>query len=350
MQRATILDVAEKAGVSKSTVSRVLRGEGLVSADAVQRVQRAVQELGYHANAIAGGLRTRRTFAIALVIPDISNPFFPEIIRGAQNTADARGYSVMLGNTDWLERRERDFLSLSRRNRVDGILINPVSISAHDLKQIGCPTVVLGDREVYRDFDIVGSDTRHGLTLAVEHLAQLGHTDIAVMCGPSGNPAALKRLSGCKEALASCSLSLHSEHVAFVDFSSDGGYEGTMRLLHTSPRPTAIMCGNDLIALGALHAIQDEGLSTPDDVAVTGIDNIDASAVTCPPLTTIAKPKTRIGEKAAALLIDRIEGKVVGPPRLVLLPTELIIRGSTDSSFVRRTPVAPTSPRSYASG
>lgn len=350
MERATILHVAEKAGVSKSTVSRVLRGEGLVSPDAVQRVGLAVQELGYHKNAIAGGLRTRRTFTIALVIPDISNPFFPEIVRGAQKTADARGYSVLLGNTDWLERRERDFLSLSRRNRVDGILINPVSISAHDLNQIGCPMVVLGDREIYHDFDIVGSDTRHGLYVAVEHLVRLGHQNIAVICGPEGNPAAMKRLSGCREALASFGLSLSAEQIAFVEFSSDGGYDGARRVLRTSPPPTAIICGNDLIALGVLDAIQDLGLDVPGDVAVTGMDNIDVASVTCPPLTTIAKPKARIGEEAAALLIDRIEGKVVGPPQLRLLPTELIVRGSTDMSYTRSRRPAPAGQTTLAAG
>ncbi len=329
MPPLTILDVADKAGVSKSTVSRVLRNSDDVSEETRARVLAAVAELHFQPNMLAGGLRTRRTFSIALIIPDIANPFFPEVVRGAQKTADARGYTVILANTDWLERRERDFIALARRNRVEGVLINPASISARELKQAGCPVVVLGSREGYRDFDIVGSDTRGGLQLAADHLVSLGHRRIALICGPKDNPAATKRLAIFREVIAAHALAISDEAIAFADFSQEGGYEAAKRLLQLRLPPTAVICGNDLIAFGALTCLHDHGVRIPQDMAVVGIDNIDAAAVTHPPLTTVAKPKFRIGEEAAALLIDRIEAKETSPPQIRLLPTELIVRGST---------------------
>jgi len=325
----TILDVADKAGVSKSTVSRVLRNDGDVSDETRARVLAAVAELRFQPNMLAGGLRTRRTFSIALIIPDIANPFFPEIVRGAQHTADARGYTVLFANTDWLERRERDFIALARRNRVEGILINPAGIPARDLKHAGCPVVILGSREGYQDFDIVGSDTRAGLSAAIDHLAGQGHTRIALVCGPQSNPAARKRLAFFQESMAAHRLPVDDQAIIYAEFSQAGGRAAAGHLLTLSPRPTAVVCGNDLIAIGVLAALRDHGLHVPRDMAVVGIDNIDASAVTYPPLTTIDKPKVRIGEEAAALLIDRIEGKEVGPPQHRLLPTQLVVRGST---------------------
>jgi LacI family transcriptional regulator len=325
----TILDVADKAGVSKSTVSRVLRNSGDVSAETRARVLAAVAELHFQPNMLAGGLRTRRTFSIALIIPDIANPFFPEVARGAQRVADNRGYTVLFANTDWLERRERDFITLARRNRVEGILINPAGISAKELAHVGCPIVILGTREAYREFDTVGSDMGKALQMAVEHLATLGHTRIALICGPRGNPAAVKRLLSFREAMAAHQLPVSDDAIAYCDFSQAGGYSATESLLQVRPRPTAIVCGNDLIAFGVLARLRDHSLRIPQDMAVVGIDGIDAAAVTHPPLTTVAKPKFRLGEEAATLLIDRIEGKETGPPQLRLLPTELIVRGST---------------------
>jgi LacI family transcriptional regulator len=331
VRHATIHDVAKTSGFSKSTVSRVLRGSDEISEEARQSVLKAVHDLGYQPNMLAGGLRTRRTYSIALIIPDISNPFFPDIARGAQMVADKRGYTVFFANTDWLERREHDFLALARRNRVEGILMNPVGAPSPELKHVGCPVVILGDRDGYGEFDIIGSDTAAGLLLAIDHLVGHGHRRIALICGPQGNPAAAKRLAAFRTALAQHTLSVPDEMVGYAEFSQAGGREAAHTLVHQASRPTAIVCGNDLLALGALAGIRDVGLRVPEDVAVVGIDNIDASAVTYPPLTTVAKPKFRIGEEAATLLLDRIEGKEAGPPHRRLLSTELIVRGSSVS-------------------
>ena len=337
MPPLTILDVADRAGVSKSTVSRVLCNRGDVSEETKARVLAAVAELRFQPNMLAGGLRTRRTFSIALIIPDIANPFFPEIARGAQTVADDRGYTVLFANTDWMERRERDFIALARRNRVEGILINPAGISARELKHIGCPVVILGSRQNYLDFDTVGSDTRAAVHLGVDHLVGLGHTRIALIGGPRNNPAAVKRLNSFRERMSAHQLAVINDFIAFAGFSQAGGCAAAAQLVRLSPRPTAIVCGNDLVAIGALAGLRNHGLRIPDDIAVVGIDDIEASAVTNPPLTTVAKPKFRLGQEAAALLIDRIEGREAGPPQLRLLPIELIVRGST----VRTGDVAP---------
>jgi LacI family transcriptional regulator len=325
----TILDVADKAGVSKSTVSRVLRDGGDVSEETRARVRAAVAELHFQPNMLAGGLRTRRTFSIALIIPDIANPFYPEIARGVQTVADERGYTVLFANTDRMERRERDFIALARRNRVEGILITPAGMLAKELKHVGCPVVILGSSQEYRDFDMVGSDTRAAVHLAVDHLVGLGHTRIALVCGLQNSRSAAKRLDSFRERMSTHQIPVLNAFVTFAEYSQAGGCSATARLIQLSPRPTAIICGNDLIAIGVLAGLRDHGLRVPEDVAVVGIDNIEAAAVTNPPLTTVAKLKARLGEEAATLLIDRIEGKEAGPPQMRLLPIELIVRGST---------------------
>ncbi len=344
MRHATIVDVAKQSGFSKSTVSRVLRGSSEISEEARQSVLDAVRELGYQPNMLAGGLRTRRTYSIALIIPDIANPFFPEIARGAQKAADPGGYSILLANSDWSERRELEFLALARRNRLDGILINPASVSAQALHQVGCPVVILGSRDAYSAFDSVGSDTPAALRQVVDHLVGLGHRRVAIICGPADNPAAHKREAAFREHMAAHGLQVSDDVVAYDEFSQSGGSAATRRLIQLPVRPTALVCGNDLLAIGALAALHEAGLSIPGDVAVVGIDNIDASAVTHPPLTTVDKPKFRMGEEAAGLLIARIEGKQSGPPQHRLLPTALVVRGSTVSQ--ERAPRVPSPEKS----
>lgn len=324
----TIIDVAKKAGVSKSTVSRVLRDGGDVSPEARARVQRVVQKLGYQPSILAGGLRSRRSYSLGLIIPDIANPFFPEIARGVQKIADERGYTVLLANSDWLEQRERKFLDLARRYHLDGLLINPAHISPHELQRLGCPVVVIGSRDAYEAFDCVGSDTSSAMRQAVEHLVELGHRRIALVPGPKDNAATDKRLAAFHEHTIAFGLQSNARTILYAEFTQDGGRRAAQQFMQRSPRPTAVICGNDLIALGMLSPLRAAGLRVPEEVSIVGIDNIDATSVANPPLTTIAKNKPRLGEEAAALLIDRIEGRATGPARHVLLPTELVSRES----------------------
>src|SRR5712692_3434379 len=183
-RRPTIIDVAALAGVSKTTVARVINGElDLVRDGTRERVLKAVQELGYERNAIASSLRSDRTFIIALSIPDITNPFWPEIARGVQDTVEAWGYTVVLLNNDWDAARERKHLQMTYRNQFDGLIINPTGTSNADLVALHIPVVVLGSGDTFPDFDAVGSDTKQAADTALSYLLSLGHTRIGLIAG-----------------------------------------------------------------------------------------------------------------------------------------------------------------------
>ena len=327
-KRVTIVDVASKSGVSKSTVSRVLRGDGDVSEGVRLKVMRAAKRMNYQPSVFARSLRSQRSHAIGLIIPDIANPFFPEVVRGIQNTVDERGYTVLLANSDWHVERERKYLDFARRYHLDGIIINPVSISPAELKNSGCPVVVIGSRAAYGVFDTVASDTQGGIACAVDHLRAQGHRDIALIAGPAGNPGATVRARAYRETIAAHGLTPRDERILWFDFTREGGQAASRALAALAPRPTAVVCGNDLIAIGILAGLREAGLDVPRDMSVIGIDDIDAAAMTFPPLTSVSKDKTRLGVRAAALLIDRIEGKMPDSPARERLDTTLIERSS----------------------
>lgn len=327
-KRITILDIARQTGLSKSTVSRALGGDGDVSADAQERVTAAAKRLNYTPSVVARSLRSQRSHALGLIIPDIANPFFPEVVRGAQDVADARGYTVVLANSDWQVARERRYLDFARRYHLDGLIINPVAIPAAELRRVGCPIVVIGSHAAYEGFDRVASNTRGSIATAIDNLIARGHRRIALAAGPQGTPAAELRVRAFRDALAAHGLPASDAPIAHADFSREGGAEAAQRLFVARPRPTAVVCGNDLIALGALGACRDAGVRVPEDLSLIGIDNIEASATTYPPLTTVGKDKRRLGQRAAELLIDRIEGKLPPDPIRETLATTLIERSS----------------------
>ena len=195
-RRPTIIDVARVAGVSKSTVSRVIRGnDSLVREKTREKVLQAVEEIGYERNAVAGSLRTNRTFTIALIIPDIANPFWPEVARGVQDVLAPQGYALVLACSDWHRQRELEYLAMSRRNRFDGIMINPAGLTNNDLKRAGMPVVILGLGSGSFEFDAVGSDSYTGTTIALEYLVGLGHHRIGLISGQSNRMARSSRLA-----------------------------------------------------------------------------------------------------------------------------------------------------------
>ena len=327
-KRVTIVDVASKSGVSKSTVSRVLRGDGDVSEAVRLKVTRAAKRMNYQPSVLARSLRSQRSHAIGLIIPDIANPFFPDVVRGIQNTADERGYTVLLANSDWHIDRERKYLDFARRYHLDGIIINPVSISPADLKKSGCPVVVIGSRAAYGVFDTVASDTLGGVARAVDHLVSRGHRDLALIAGPTSNPGAAVRARAFRESIAANGLAANEARIVWFDFTREGGLAASRALAASAPRPTAVVCGNDLIAIGVLAGLREAGIDVPRDISVIGMDDIDAAAMTFPPLTSVSKDKTQLGVRAAALLIDRIEGKLPDSPARERLGTTLIERCS----------------------
>lgn len=326
----TIIDVASEAGVSKSTVSRVLRGDGSsVREETRDKVWAAVKRLGYEHNAVASSLRTNRTYTVMLAIPDITNPFWPEVARGVQDAVEAHGYAVVLSNSDWDVERERRFLRLAGRNRFDAIAINPTGVTSAELHATRIPTVILGVREDYRDFDMVGSDSYGGTIQALEHLYGLGHRRIALIRGRHRGARGRARLAAYEEFLTDHDLPHDPALSVEGPFDLAGGAEAMRTLLALKDPPTGVLAANDILAIGAMQAAHQASLDIPADLSIVGMDDIYSASTTNPPLTTLAKAKYEIGRQAARFLLDRMEGKAPAVPRRQVIACRLIERSST---------------------
>ncbi len=329
-KQPTIKDVARLAGVSKTTVGRVINGEDQSVAEATrERVLAAIAMLGYERNIVASSLRTDQTLMVALSIPDITNPFWPEVARGVQDACEAQGYTVALLNSDWDARREIAHLQTVRRNRFDGLLINPIRITNAELRALKTPAVLLGSGEAFPDFDSVGSDSAGAVTTALEHLIALGHTRIGLIAGISQRDRPDTRYHGYVEMLLRHGLPFDENLIVRCPYSQAGGVEAMHRLLSLAHPPTAVLAGNDILAIGALIAAREAGLIVPRDVSIIGIDDIQAASTTSPPLTTVAKPKYDIGVQAANLLLARIQGSGPEGPCHLWLRGELRVRETT---------------------
>jgi LacI family transcriptional regulator len=335
-RRPTIIDVARIAGVSKATVARVVSGQDVpVRETTRERVLRAVEELGYERNAIAGSLRTDQTFMVALCIPDITNPFWPEVARGVQDTIEREGYATVTVNSDWNAGREQNYLRMVRRNRFDGLIINPMAASSQSLHELGVPVVILGSGDNHPDFDSVGSDTESAAQAALDHLLALGHRRIALIAGRSQRRREFARYESYRAFHRRHRLPLDPELVIECDFSDTGGYTALESLLRLSEPPTAVFAANDVLAIGALKAAQAMHKRVPDDISIIGMDDIYSAATTSPALTTVAKPKVDIGVQAANLLLMRLNDSQAGPPQHLRLPCTLIQRASTSPPHPR---------------
>ncbi len=330
----TIRDVAEKAGVSITTVSHVINESRFVSDAAMRRVRRAMKELNYRPNAVARSLRRKYTHTLGLVLPDISNPFFAEVARGIETYAFQHGYTVIFGSSDDDLKQEHAYLRVFIEKQVDGIIYVAAGESAQNIQPLlgrHLPLVVV-DRDFKKvEADYVVADNRRGGYLATSHLIELGHRVIACIAGPSTVTPSAERVTGYRDALDEHSLPFDSRLIRRGDFGAASGFEATRYFLsRRGPnRPTAIFACNDMMALGALGALHQAGQHVPDDVAVIGFDDIVLASYTAPPLTTIQQPKYEMGELAAKILIDRIQSDEAHEPQRHLLPTKLIVRAST---------------------
>ncbi|MGA2765351.1 MAG: LacI family DNA-binding transcriptional regulator [Spirochaetia bacterium] len=326
-------DVAAAAGVSPSTVSYVLNdGPRGVSEEIKERVWKAVRELGYHPNAIARSLRTSRVGMVGLMVPDISNPFFAGLSRGAQDVAKERGYFVVVCNTDGRLDQEVSLMRSLYEHRMEGMIIDPVEAVQEDLKFLldrKVPVVLSGlDREG-AVVDCVGVDDTEAACDAVGHLLELGHTDIALITGPLKQRRMNHRPDGYRKALSERGIPWRQELVANGEYTQISGYECARELSARSVKFTAVFAANDLMAIGAMAAFQEMGRRVPEDVAIIGFDNIPESSVATPRLSTVDNPHYTQGRVAAEMLFERISGELSADPRAVVLPHRLIIRGST---------------------
>ena len=328
----TINDVAERAGVSKGTVSKYLnvRSGYAVSAASRSKIEDAIRELNYRPSAIARSLTRGATLNIGLVIADIKNPFFPDLVASVQEVLEERGYKVLLSSSGRDTGREVDIIRSMTEHRVDGLMLASVQGGVEELRfleRIGVPCVLASRDLPELIWDTVVVDNLRGAQLAVKHLRDLGHTRIGyVGSDPSVKPFA-DRLQGFKEATAD----LPETAIVLEGGMMEDGRRGTHELLSRSPRPTALHYANDQMALGGFVACEELALRVPWDVSIVGYDNISAGSLPGIGLTTVDSAAASVGAKAAAMLFERIGGLTNDdqPPRLAHEPTRLILRTST---------------------
>lgn len=326
----TIRQIAEHAGVSLGTASNVLNGSIAVRESLRLRVQQAVVELGYEPSHLARGLNRNSMDLLGMIIPDITNPFFPGVVRGAEDLAYQHGQRLVLCNTDNDATKEISYLSDLRSFRSSGTLIIP-SLETRILASLrpqDAPVVFVARAPDGWNGDSVVADNERGGFEAGEHLVRLGHRRIGVITGRLFLNTALARLQGFRRALDQAGIRITPECIQEARFNSDSGHAAAMRLLDLLPRPTAIFAANDLVAIGALLAIRERGLRCPEDVSLVGFDNLEIASYLNPSLTTIHESSYHMGSAACQLLLERIE-QPEGPARQIVLPIELRVRNST---------------------
>lgn len=314
------------------TVSRVINQSGYASPDVRTRVQAAIDELGYLPNTLARSLRIRKTNTLALILTDITNPFFTTLARGVEDAANAAGYTVLFGNTDESEEKEMRYLDVILQKRVDGILLVPAGgsiLPVEHIRQVGTPLVVLDRRIPGEVVDVVRCDTEDGAYRLTRLLLGMGHRQVVMLTGPAQVSTAEDRAVGFRRAMRDAGIA--APQVNYGSFTLDSGYAMADEALSLYPRPTALIAGNNFIAIGALKAIHAAGFEIPDDVALAGFDDLPASMVVEPFLTVAAQPAYEMGRQAAELLIKRLSGAATEPPLEILLPVELVVRASSGS-------------------
>ncbi len=324
----TILDVARKANVSKSLVSMVIRGEDGVSSKNREGVLKAIEELNYRPNAIARSLVERRTRILGVMISDLRNPFFGDVVSGIQTRAEELGYRVLFNTGDRVPKLEEAAIESLLELRVDGLILAAPQVDDAIIERACCvlPVVVLNRDTSATCSDSVTNDNIAGASLAIEHLAALGHTRIAHIDGGNGAGACVRR-EGYLRAMQQLGL---GDNILTVEgaFTENGGYRGASELLKSSPLPTAIFAANDISAIGALRALEEAGLHTPADVSVVGYDNTSLAALHQISLTSVHQFGADNGRLGVECLIERIEGKRSTPRHEVHAPT-LVVRSST---------------------
>lgn len=332
MQRpASLVEVARRAKVSISTVSRTINQTGKISAATQDRVRRVMHDLGYKPNRVARRLRAGgKCHLLGLIIPNIQNPFFADLARGVEDIAYRNSFAVLLCNYDEDSDKERFYLDVMQQESVDGVILPPVH--EHDpavlrFAESGIPVVCV-DRAL-ADFalDKVEIDNRRGAFEAMTHLLARGHRRIGVIAGPADSSTGRERLAGCHDALTRAGLTLSSELVRYGDYKQESGLRLTNELLTLPEPPTALFVANNLMTVGALEAVFARGLRIPQQIALVGFDDLPLAAVFNPPLTVVRQPAYEVGRSAAELLFRRLE-EPGRPATSIKLAPELVLRGS----------------------
>jgi DNA-binding LacI/PurR family transcriptional regulator len=329
---ANMQEIAKMAGVSLGTVSHVLNNTAKVREPTRKRVLEAVQAAGYQPSQLARGLRRDKTNMIGMIIPDITNPFFPAVVRGAEDVSFSNGYRLILCNTDNDHSKELVHLNELRAYLPAGLIVIPSNFSeltaqAESYRRAGTGVVCIDRLPKNWSGDSVTADNETGAYNATRFLLQMKHTRLAAITGPLHLTNAKERLDGFKRAVREARLRLAPEYVQETTFDKEGGYSKAVTLLRLIPRPTAIFAGNDMIALGALLAIRKAGLRCPEDVSLMGFDDLDIAETTNPSLSSVSQSGYQLGTTAARILLDRLEGDK-SPAKHIVLQTSLRLRHS----------------------
>ena len=327
---ANIREVAEKAHVSVTTVSHVVNQTRFVAPETETRVRQAMADLNYRPNTLARSLRRGETKTIGLILPDSANPFFAESARLLEEFAFQQSYSLILCNSNGDLEKERLYTEVLFNKQVDGIIFMAAGDDTQSLQELidrQLPVVVVDRILDHLDVDAVITDNLQSGHMAARYLIENGHSRISIIRGPSNvNPSA-QRVTGFRQAMKEAGLVVDAEFEACGDFHPESGYRAAMSMLRLSPPPTAIFACNDLMAIGALKAVREAGLSVPEDISLVGHDNIEMASYIQPALTTISQPVEELAATAIKLLLERIEQPGLAPRRIVL-PNRLVVRQS----------------------
>lgn len=333
---ATMKDIARTLKIAESTVSRALNNQPSVKVETREAVVRMARALNYRPNAVARGLAIRKTNVVGLVISDIANPFFSEVVKGVEGVALKHGYSVILGSTSSDPKRELQYLDVLIQRQVDGIIYMSGRLPAEcveSLRNSGRPVVAIARDGARHGIPSVRINNREEARKVTNYLISLGHVRIGFISGPvNDQESGLSRYDGYRQALEENAIVLAAELVQEGDFTLDTGYRSMQKLLSLSEhiRPTAVFAANDLMAVGAIKAISAAHLRVPQDVAVVGFDNTVVASISEPPLTTMAQPLSQIGREAMMMLKKLIDGEK--PSEIeIMLECHLVVRGSCGS-------------------
>ena len=329
---ATIRDVAREAGVSIATISRLFNGSARVSDDTSRRVREVAERMGYWPNGAARSLITKRTHALGVLLPDLYGEFFSEVIRGIDLTARRTGFHLVVSSSH-ADAGELLAALQTMRGRIDGLIAMAPDLenpAAFEQSARQFPIVLINPGFDSESCSSVATDNLAGSRDTVRHLVEQGHRDIAFIAGPETNRDAAQRLEGYRSALGEFGLPSTPRLESHGNFTESSGYEAARALLARSPRPTALFAANDCMAVGALSALRELGLRVPQDIVVSGFDDIAIASYISPRLTTVRVEASRLGERAVQLLMDAIQHPGSGPAHEVL-PTSLVVRESSDA-------------------
>ncbi|WON76848.1 DNA-binding transcriptional regulator CytR [Serratia sp. UGAL515B_01] len=333
LSMTTMKDVAEMAGVSTATVSRALMNPEKVSTPTRQKVEQAVLAVGYSPHALSRSVKRNESRTILVIVPNICDPFFADVIQGIEQTAAQHGYLVLIGDCAQQHQQERTFVNLIITKQIDGMLLlgSNLPFDASKEEQRNLPPMVMANEFAPElELPTVHIDNLTAAFEAVNYLQQLGHKRIACVAGPENMPLSHYRLQGYIQALRRNGIDIESSYITRCDFSYEAGAKALASLMALPKPPTAVFCHSDTIAIGVLSQAKKMGFRIPQDLSIVGFDDIKLTQYCDPPLTTVAQPRFQIGQQAMLLLLEQLHGQVVNNGSR-LLDSELIIRDSTSA-------------------